>query len=63
MRKILVYMVGWGFATWVILGVLLPAALWGNMPKRELDHLFRMYWLSCAIAAAMGAWLGWRRSS
>jgi hypothetical protein len=62
MKEIAVYALGWGIATTLVWGVVAPAFLWANTPRPELTVLETVCWTCTTIGAAMGAWLGWRRS-
>jgi H+/Cl- antiporter ClcA len=60
--KIIAYALGWGLATFVVLGFLVPAFLWANMPRQELDFLWWICVMCCLIATLFGAWIGRRRT-
>jgi hypothetical protein len=61
MKPVLLYTAIWGVSTTVVLGLVVPAFLWANMPNAEVNHVERVMWGCCLIGTAFGAWIGWRR--
>jgi hypothetical protein len=54
-------MVVWDGLTTVVLGFVVPAFLWANMPNAELNHLSRVMWGFCLVGTELGAWISWQR--
>src|SRR5262245_21593281 len=55
------YGIGCVMLAFLVIGLAAPALLDGSCPQEVLDDLIHREFLCTFIAAAFGAWIGWRR--